>query len=257
MKKILLLLTGLSLMFAACDYSVYDACVWVCGIDDDGAGNATFTVCSDSQTDIAGWQFSLDAGDDFTVTSSGIGSAGSAAGLQNFGSGGLILVFSMSGAFMPSGEGLEIATFTGTYTTSGVTEEVVVDFGSGALADSGANSLSHNDIVNGWVSGDNLLDAETPAEYSLKAAYPNPFNPTTTIEYNVSEPGNVNIVIYDMMGREIKTLVNDVVSPRVGGNYSVVWDGTNNANAFVATGVYVYRMIANNFVKTQKMTLTK
>jgi hypothetical protein len=141
MKKILLLLTGLSLMFAACDYNSVDACVWVCGIDDDGAGNATFTVCSDSQDDIAGWQFSLDAGTDFTVTSSAIGSAGTAAGISDFGGGtGLILAFSMSGAFMPAGEGLEIATFTGTYTTSGVTEDVAVDFGSGALAGTAANN---------------------------------------------------------------------------------------------------------------------
>ena len=102
-----------------------------------------------------------------------------------------------------------------------------------------------------------LLDAEMPAEYSLKAAYPNPFNPSTTIEYNVEVAGNVNIAVYDMMGREVKTLVNEYVSPKAGGTYSVVWDGTNNSNAFVSTGVYIYRMVSNEFTKTQKMTLTK
>ena len=60
-----------------------------------------------------------------------------------------------------------------------------------------------------------------------------------------------------MIGREVKTLVNEYVSPKAGCTYSVVWDGTNNSNAFVSTGVYVYRMISNDFVKTQKMTLAK
>ena len=257
MKKILLLIAGLSIMFAACDYNTYDSCVWICGVEDDGAGNATFKVCIDSQYDVGGWQFSLDAGDDFTITSSEIGADGAAAGLLNYGGGGsLILVFDLTGNSMPSGEGLEIASFTGTYTGSGNTN-VEVSFGTGAISDPEANEIVANNISNTWVAGQSLLDAETPAEYSLKAAYPNPFNPTTTIEYNVEVAGNVNISIFDIAGREVKTLVNEYVSPKVGGNYSVIWDGTNNSNAFVSTGVYVYRMISNDFVKTQKMTLAK
>ena len=278
MKKILLLIAGLSIMFAACDYNTYDSCVWVCGVEDDGAGNATFKVCADSQSDIGGWQFSLDAGDDFTITSTDIGAdagfcldtsdvntgdtqdACSApntwSSFTNYGGSSLNLVFDLSGNYMAAGDGLEIATFTGTYTGSGNTD-VVVSFGTGALSSPQAQPLTYQNIANVWVAGQSVLDAETPAEYSLKAAYPNPFNPTTTIEYNVEIAGNVNIAIFDITGREVKTLINEYVSPKIGGNYSVVWDGTNNSNAFVSTGVYVYRMMSNDFVKTQKMTLAK
>ena len=258
MKKILLLLAGLSVMFAA------DIRIYLCGggehaaVSDDGS-SAEFDVCMDSAVDIAGIQVSMDAGNDFSTTTAVGGTATNAAGWLTYAGGGNILSFSMGGTVVPAGSELHIFTVTGSYSQTGATTMALSLGTSGAISDSNANSINSLEFTtSSWDAGSGLLDAgTTPAEYSLKAAYPNPFNPTTTIEYNVLEPSDVSIVVYDMMGREVKTLVNDFVSPSASGSYSVMWDGTNNANAFVATGIYVYRMIANDFVKTQKMTLAK
>ena len=158
-----------------------------------------------------------------------------------------------------------LTTISGTYANNGLHTVGPYIGAADAFSNAAAGQVSVEDwstnsaLATQWEAGNDsaFLDAEMPAEYSLKAAYPNPFNPSTTIEYNVEVAGNVNIAVYDMMGREVKTLVNEYVSPKAGGTYSVVWDGTNNSNAFVSTGVYIYRMVSNEFTKTQKMTLTK
>ncbi|MFQ5585195.1 MAG: FlgD immunoglobulin-like domain containing protein, partial [Calditrichia bacterium] len=64
----------------------------------------------------------------------------------------------------------------------------------------------------------------------------------------------VSIKVYDLTGREIKTLINEPMQP---GRYSVKWDGTNNRGISVAGGVYIYRMVAGDFVQTRKMVLMK
>ena len=98
------------------------------------------------------------------------------------------------------------------------------------------------------------MDNEQPVEFSLSANYPNPFNPTTTIDYSIATAGDVSIVVYDMMGREVKSLVADFATP---GSYSVVWDATNNEGLSVAAGMYVYKMISSDFVEVNKMLLVK
>ena len=103
---------------------------------------------------------------------------------------------------------------------------------------------------------DCLLDVETPIRYNLSEAYPNPFNPTTTIDYNVEVAGNVSIIVYDLMGREVKTLVNEFKSPSNGG-YSVKWDGVNNQGDIITSGMYIYKMISNNFIQTNRLTFIK
>ncbi len=97
-------------------------------------------------------------------------------------------------------------------------------------------------------------NAELPSRFDLYQNYPNPFNPTTTIKYAIPKNVNVTLKIYDLLGREIKTLVNEVQSPGV---YSVKWNGDNAAGAKVATGIYFYRIKAGNFVKVHKMLLLK
>ena len=93
-----------------------------------------------------------------------------------------------------------------------------------------------------------------PKEYALGSAYPNPFNPVTTLQYDLPEDAMVNITIYDMMGREVKTLVN---SSHIAGYRTVQWDATNNAGEPVAAGVYLYMIQAGEFRQTKKMILLK
>ncbi|MBS4064561.1 MAG: T9SS type A sorting domain-containing protein, partial [Chitinophagaceae bacterium] len=88
-----------------------------------------------------------------------------------------------------------------------------------------------------------------PARYQLKQNYPNPFNPVTTINYSLPKSGVVSLKIYDILGREIKTLVNEEKSV---GNYSIKFDGSNLSN-----GVYFYRIQTGDFSQTKKLILLK
>ena len=95
---------------------------------------------------------------------------------------------------------------------------------------------------------------EIPSEFALRQNYPNPFNPTTTIKYDLKQNTDVSLVVYDMLGREVKTVVN---ANQTAGYKKVVWNGTNNAGNKVSTGVYIYKLVAGDFVKTRKMILMK
>jgi hypothetical protein len=90
---------------------------------------------------------------------------------------------------------------------------------------------------------------EVPTEYALYQNYPNPFNPTTTIEFDIPEKTNVKLVIYDILGREIETLIDKELEP---GKYKLNFTATN-----LPSGVYFYLIRAGNFVKVKKMTLIK
>ncbi|HSP86891.1 MAG TPA: T9SS type A sorting domain-containing protein, partial [Ignavibacteriaceae bacterium] len=88
-----------------------------------------------------------------------------------------------------------------------------------------------------------------PAEYSLFQNHPNPFNPATTIQYQIPKDGLVTIKIYDILGTEVKTLVNEQQSI---GRYTINFDAGD-----LASGVYVYRVQINDFIATKKMMLVK
>lgn len=93
-----------------------------------------------------------------------------------------------------------------------------------------------------------------PSEYSITQNYPNPFNPTTTIEFSLPKHSSVSIDIYNILGQKIKTLVSTKLTA---GSYNVNWDGANSDGVSVATGIYFYRLKADEFVKTRKMLLLK
>lgn len=88
-----------------------------------------------------------------------------------------------------------------------------------------------------------------PDEYSLSQNYPNPFNPTTQIEYAISKETFVKLIVYDILGREIKVLINENTKP---GTYNVSFDGSE-----LNSGVYFYKLLAAGFTKTKKMILIK
>ncbi len=93
-----------------------------------------------------------------------------------------------------------------------------------------------------------------PDDYSLEQNYPNPFNPETKIRYAIPQPGNVSIKIYRVDGELVKTLTENYKSA---GRYEITWDGTNNFNQKVSSGVYFYRLQSNDFSQVKKMILLK
>jgi len=84
--------------------------------------------------------------------------------------------------------------------------------------------------------------------------FPNQFNPVTTLQYDLPENSLVNITIYDMMGREVKMLVNQTQDA---GYRSVVWDATNNYGNAVSAGIYLCQILAGDYISTKKMILIK
>jgi hypothetical protein len=102
----------------------------------------------------------------------------------------------------------------------------------------------------------NLGSAQlTPQDFHLGANYPNPFNPSTTIEYALPRSGPVSLHIYDVLGRRVRTLVQKADHPL--GFYNLKWDGLDQVGRSVGSGLYFYRLIAPGFVRTQKMALVK
>jgi hypothetical protein len=96
--------------------------------------------------------------------------------------------------------------------------------------------------------------SEKPSEFDLSQNYPNPFNPTTKIEFTLSKSGFVTLRIYDILGREVKTLVSEHLSA---GYKSVIWDGKNDEGKDVASGVYFYQLKVGDFSQPKKMLLLK
>lgn len=91
-------------------------------------------------------------------------------------------------------------------------------------------------------------------EFQLSQNYPNPFNQVTTIQYDLPERVHVALTIYDILGREIRTLVNTLQEP---GHRSIVWDTTNNFGQSASAGVYLYRIEAGEFVQIKKLLLLR
>ncbi len=91
-------------------------------------------------------------------------------------------------------------------------------------------------------------------EFAIHQNHPNPFNPTTILRYDLPEDGFVNITIYDMMGREVKTLVNGSLTA---GYKTIQWNATNDRNEPVSAGLYLYTIQAGDYIQTKKMVLVK
>lgn len=115
------------------------------------------------------------------------------------------------------------------------------------------------DLASGVLGGDataveDLGPAGTPDSYSLGDAYPNPFNPETSIEFSVPATGHVEMVVYNAAGQQVASLVDEELSA---GSYRTTWDALDRSGERVASGVYFYRMQAGDFADTRAMTLLK
>jgi len=96
---------------------------------------------------------------------------------------------------------------------------------------------------------------ETADDYRLHSCYPNPFNPATTIRYDLHKSTTVTLHVFNLRGTAVTTLVHEKQQP---GNYSVVWDGKDAYQRSVSAGVYLYRMQTDDgFIRTGKMILLK
>ncbi len=91
-------------------------------------------------------------------------------------------------------------------------------------------------------------------EYALYENYPNPFNPETTIKYQLPVNSMVRLQIYNMIGQEVRMLLNE---QKPAGEYHIQWDGKNDSGEQLPSGMYLYRLISNNFVSTKKMSLVR
>jgi len=119
--------------------------------------------------------------------------------------------------------------------------------------DSSATVLVRNPIVETarWtvMIGIENISTEIPKEYKLYQNFPNPFNPQTNINFDIIKNGNVSIVVYDLLGREVETIVNQEMSP---GRYKVDFNATN-----YASGMYIYKIVTGDFVDVKKMLIVK
>ena len=93
-----------------------------------------------------------------------------------------------------------------------------------------------------------------PTEFALHENYPNPFNPTTTLRFDLPELSDMTLIIYNMLGQTVKTFS---LQNTPAGYHSVTWNATNDYGDPVGAGVYLYQLQANQFVKTRKMVLLK
>ena len=107
-------------------------------------------------------------------------------------------------------------------------------------------------------TGDNVSAASEnismPNQFKVYDAYPNPFNPVTTLRYQLPEENLVSVIIYDMAGKEVKTLI---YQQQTAGVHGIQWNGTNNLGNTVSAGIYLYQVHSGVYNQTNKMILLK
>ena len=104
------------------------------------------------------------------------------------------------------------------------------------------------------VGVEDFASSEYPKEYMLHQNHPNPFNPETTIEYELPYSSHVVLCIYNLMGQEVIRLVDGVKQP---GMYNVVWNGRNHLGESLPSGIYVYQLLAGEYRQSQKLVLSR
>ena len=149
------------------------------------------------------------------------------------------LVFSFQGLALPENLPFEFVNVEGFEGTS------TIEFKDFILAGSKGNNVE----VETQSYDINFSDSVLPVKTELSGSYPNPFNPTTSINYGLEKDGHVEIMIYDAAGRLVEELVN---GHKDGGSYSVNWNASNQAS-----GMYFVKMVAGDVVQTQKLVLLK
>jgi hypothetical protein len=146
--------------------------------------------------------------------------------------------------------------------STGVFEEIAFVEGNGTTTETMNYLFRDSDVPSGTYtyrlkqmdfdgsfSYSDEVEIEQPAVFYLAQNYPNPFNPSTNIKYSIPSDGNVSLRIYDVLGNEVSSLVDEF---KQAGTFDVTFDGTN-----LSSGVYYYRLIAGEMTTTKKLMLTK
>ena len=177
-----------------------------------------------------------------------------------------VLIFPIKGGYK-----YFAATSTGLYSTSNLDGtstvwkqegaesigNVVVDKVIGRAVDGYLAIATHgNGIYTAWVDRDQLAvdDSNLPSTFELNQNYPNPFNPTTNIPFTLKKAGIISLKIFDLMGREVTTLVNE---HKIAGMHNAIWNGKDAFGKAMPSGMYLYRIEADGIVETRKMQLLK
>ena len=122
--------------------------------------------------------------------------------------------------------------------------------------DDQVNSLKQNKVCAERVHSNMTNDENVsiPETFSISDNYPNPFNPSTIISYNLPKDSHVNISIFDVLGRKVKTLTNQHMKA---GKNKVQWNGENDHGKLLAAGVYIYKILSGGYNQSKKMILVK
>jgi len=140
---------------------------------------------------------------------------------------------------------------TGTYTVTASKVNYQTATVNDVVVNANQTTTVNFTLIPGSGSDDEVIPATITA---LTGNYPNPFNPSTTISYSIKDPTAVQIVIYNVKGQKIRTLVNQ---NQTNGKYNVVWNGKDDKNQPVGSGVYYYRMTAGSYISSKKMLLVE
>jgi hypothetical protein len=135
------------------------------------------------------------------------------------------------------------------FTVSGLSNLTTYYWRVNAMNAGGTSPWSQTWSFNSSITGISNIKSDLPVVYELYQNYPNPFNPSTVINYSIPKTSLVTIKVYDILGKEVATLVNEEKSA---GNYSVQFNGGN-----LSSGIYFYRMHAGSFTETKKLILLK
>ena len=149
----------------------------------------------------------------------------------------IFLIYSMKGLALSQGTTM-LGTFAPAPTQAAIVNAIISD------------AQGHNILTNVFENGQSLI----PTQYSLEQNFPNPFNPTTHIQYALPEMTRVKIVIYNMLGQKVRTFDFGQQAP---GRYTITWDGKTQNGALVSSGVYFYRLESAKFTQTKKLLLIK
>ncbi len=127
-----------------------------------------------------------------------------------------------------------------------------LDLGAGDVYSSGPTASSHRTALTGEIK------EATSKIFMLESSFPNPFNPSTTIRYQVAKESRVSLIVYNLLGQKVRTLVDGFLSP---GNYQIVWEGRNDRGEEVGSGMYFLKMVVSSgdayFTATRKLILMK
>ena len=158
-----------------------------------------------------------------------------------------------------NGDTLEVVEFTAPSKNIWLTKDISIPLVQGL------NTIAFHGFWN-WMSLDYIAiqgatlvslkeHNELPRKLDLSQNYPNPFNPSTNIQFTLVKTEKVKLEVYDVLGRKVKTLYNDIA---LAGLNTVKWNGRNNHNIQMSSGIYFYRLeTESGFIKTMKMVLVK